>query len=111
MSNFNTGLAKPMSYPVRLIHLTLKVPKGSSRARSLCGYSLRQGARFAELKNHLYEGRLDNAIIKPPNCMVWLRERNRNCTRGVPRKEYREHLCPECLEHPDYVLTLLADLP
>jgi hypothetical protein len=111
MSNFNTELAKPMSYPVRLIHLTLKVPKGSSRARSLCGYSLREGARFAELKNHLYEGRVDKQIIKLPRCMIWLRARNRNSTRGIPREDYWAALCPECLEHPDYVLTLLADLP
>lgn len=101
----------PCIYPVRLFHLTLEVPPSPRRARSLCGYSLREGARFTPVENHIEECGIRQWFIRPYRVGSFIRTRNRNAFQSVEREEYWENLCPECLEHPDYVLTLLADLP
>lgn len=102
-----------MSYHVRLFHLVLQVPRGTKRARSLCGYSLRQGARFNTLKAHGLDlrAKLRPAPLIPPRIGAYIRARNSNALQAFNREDYWENLCPECLEHPEYVLTLLADLP
>lgn len=101
-----------MSYPARLFHLTLDVPKGTKRARSLCGYSLREGARFDTLAHYVGElGRKENAPIKIKWVNAFKRVRNGNTLMAFAREDYWEHFCPQCREHPEYALTLLADLP
>jgi hypothetical protein len=99
------------SYPVRLFHLTLAVPHNSRRARSLCGFSLREGARYETVEHHMVERerRRRGGISRYINAFI--RRRNRNSLQAFKREDYWDHLCPGCLEHPEYVLTLLADLP
>jgi hypothetical protein len=101
-----------MSYPARLFHLTLKVPHGPARARSLCGYSLREGARMETLSHYRIEcNRKYGSPIQAEWINAFHRVRGRNAIQAFKGADYWEHLCPECLEHPEYVLTLLADLP
>jgi hypothetical protein len=100
-----------MSYPARLIHLALTVPHGPARARSLCGYSLRQGARFETLEHYILECQRKSYVIRSPHINAFHRVRQRNALQAWTREDYWDNICPDCLEHPEYVLTLLADLP
>ncbi len=100
-----------MSYHVRLFHLTLHVPNDSRRARSLCGFSLREGARFDLLEHYVLECDIKRMAIRPYHINAFIRLRHRNAFQAFKREDYWAHVCPECLEHPEYALTLLADLP
>jgi hypothetical protein len=99
------------TWPQRMFHLSLKVPHGPARARSLCGYSLREGARFETLGHFKLECERKLHDLRPTHINAFHRVRGRNALHAFKWDHYWDNICPECLEHPEYVLTLLADLP
>lgn len=100
-----------MSYPVRLFHLTLDVPHDVSRAKSLCGASLRTGARYDTVEHYIRNLEQNSDILRVPYVNAFVRERNRNKYCAWERADYFAHLCPKCLEHPEYALAALAEVP
>jgi len=97
----------------RPFHLTLDVPHDVSRAKSLCGASLRTGARYDTVEHYIRNLERDWAdeIIRASYVNAFIRDRNRNKYCAWEREDYLGNICQRCLEHPEYALAALADLP